>query len=367
MSARGAIELVVAKIGLDLGILDTELFSCIVLMAIVTSFLAPLLVKTIQGKIPFTDAERQRVQPIPETFLPSSGLKILIPAAGGSNAPVACHVADVLCGEEGNSATAIYVDTERRVLGERLAFWRKTPKLDIDEYFAGIVAASKTPRGLLFTRRLASNRNVRDTILEEARNDYDFLFLGASDHQHPIYNPRVSGVAGASPCHVVIVRGPLSGKRPSFPFRRILVPTNGSRHADAAFEFASNYAWRVNAGVAMVFFVQSTDQNPLIPSSATDQAEMRAHQTMLENLHRRLPGRMRRQRTEVRVLEGNSLITSISEETLSGEYDLIVLGAENRGIAERIYYGPLVEACLERLQCTVAVVVPSRSLGRRNP
>ena len=116
----------------------------------------------------------------------------------------------------------------------------------------------------------------------------------------------------------------------------------------------------------MVFFVQTLDPNPLIPSSATDQAEMRAHQTMLENLHGRLPGRMRRQRTEVRVVEGPSLITSISEETISGEYDLVVLGAENRSMGERIYFGPFVEACLERIRCTVAVVVPSRGLGRRN-
>ena len=360
-------ELVVAKIGLDLGILDVELFSCIVLMALVTSFLAPVLVKSVRDRIPFTDEERQRMLPVPETFLPSSALKILIAAAGGPNARISCHIADVLCGEEGNSATAVYVDTERRGPWERLAFWRRAPKTDIEEYFAGILAASKAPRGLLFTRQVSSGRSVRDTILEEARMDHDFLFLGASGHMHPIYNPLVAGIAGASPCHVVIVRGPLSGDIPPAPFRRILVPTNGSRQADAAFEFASNYAWRVNARLTMVFFVQSLDQNPLIPSSATDQAEMRAHQTMLENLHGRLPGRMRRQRTEVRVVEGHSLIGSISEETLSGEYDLVVLGAENRSMGERIYFGPFVEACLERLSCTVAVVVPSRGLGRRSP
>jgi nucleotide-binding universal stress UspA family protein len=48
-------------------------------------------------------------------------------------------------------------------------------------------------------------------------------------------------------------------------------------------------------------------------------------------------------------------------------YDLVVLGAENRSVVERVYFGPVVEACLERLMCSVAVVVPSRDLGRRNP
>jgi len=366
MSARGAVGLVVAKIGLDLGILNVELFSCLVLMAVVTSFLAPILVKTIRDKIPLSAEERLRMEPAAATFLPSSALKILIPAAGGPNAMLSCHFAAVLCGEEGNSATAMYVDTERRTLGERLAFWRKAPKTDIEEYFTKIRAASHVPRGLLLARQVSSAKSVRETILDEVRMGYDFLFLGASQHMHPVYNPLVSGIVGANSCQVVIVRGPV-GEGVSIPFRRILVPTNGSRHADAAFEFAADYARRVGARVTMLFFVQSLEQNPLLPSLASDQAEIRAHQAMLENLQGRFPGGIWMQQTEIRVVEGPSLIAAISEEVLEGKYDLVALGAENRSMAERIYFGPVVEACLERLGCTVAVVVPTRDLGRRNP
>jgi Kef-type K+ transport system membrane component KefB/nucleotide-binding universal stress UspA family protein len=365
MSARGAVGLVVAKIGLDLGILNVELFSCLVLMAVVTSFLAPILVKAIHDRIPVTAEERLRLAPAQETFLPSSALKILVPAAGGPNAMLSCHLAAVLCGEEGNSATALHVDTERRTVRERLAFWRRAPRMNVDEYFAEIQAAAQAPRGLLLTRRLSTGGSVRDAILEEARMGYDFLFLGASQHRHPVYNPLVSGIVGSSPCQVVIVRGPMDA-RVSVPFRRILVPTNGSRHADAALEFAADYARRVDARVTMLFFVQSLEQNPLLPSLGSDHAEMRAHQAMLENLHDRFPGRMRRQRTEIRVVEGSSLISAVTEETLTGGYDLVALGAENRSLSERIYFGPVVEGCLERLGCTVAVVVPTRDLGRRN-
>ncbi len=365
MSARGAVGLVVAKIGLNLGILNVELFSCLVLMAVVTSFLAPILVKAIQHRIPFTAEERMRLEPAPARFLPSSALKILIPAAGGPNAMLSCHMAAVLCSEEGSSATAVYVDTERRTLRERLAFWRKSPGTDVDGYFAQIQAASRPPRGLLLTRRVSTDKSVRDAILDEARMGYDFVFLGASQHRHPVYNPLTSGVAGACPCQAVIVRGPFSGETPPTPFRRILVPTNGSRHADAAFEFAAEYARRVDAGITVLFFVQSLEQNPLLPSLGSDQAEMRAHQVMLENLQERFQGNMRLQPAEVRVVEGASLITAISEEAHSGGYDLVALGAENRSLSERVYFGPVVEACLERLACTVAVVVPKRDLGRR--
>ncbi|MEW6720906.1 MAG: cation:proton antiporter [Thermodesulfobacteriota bacterium] len=365
MSARGAVGLVVAKIGLDLGILNVELFSCIVLMSILTSFMAPVLVKTVHGRIPVTEEERRRMAPVPETFLPSSAMKILVPAGGGPNALSASHVAAVLCGEEGNRATAIYVDTQRRTLPDRIAFWRKRPRMDVAGYFAEIQAASPGSRGMLLTREVPSGKGVRETILEEARHGYDFLFLGASMHTHPIYNPLISGIVSASPAQVVIFRTPHYGRTAPLPFRRILVPTNGSRHADAAYEFAADYAWRVGARVTMLFFVQSLEQNPLLPSLGTDQAEMRAHQVMLENLQGRVPEKLRRHQTDIRVVEGISLIAAITDEVREGGHDLVILGAENRSMTERIYFGPVVEGCLERLGCAVAVVVPSRGLGRR--
>src|SRR5690606_20594723 len=52
MNARGAMELIVALIGLSLGILTSEMYSTIVLLAVVTSFLAPLLLRTVIPKLP---------------------------------------------------------------------------------------------------------------------------------------------------------------------------------------------------------------------------------------------------------------------------------------------------------------------------
>lgn len=366
MSARGAMEMVVAKIGLDLGILNVELFSCLVLMAIVTSFLAPILVRAVYHRIPITAEERLRMEPTPATFIPPSGLKILIPSAGGPNALLAGHFGAVLCGEEGSSATAVYVDTEHRSAWERLAFWRKPARMDIGGYFHGIRAAPRAPRGLLLARQVSSGKTVREAILDEARTGCDLLFLGASQHRHPVYNPLVSGIAGSNLCPVVIFRGPLGGSA-SPPFRRILVPTNGSRHADAALEFAAEYARRVDAEITMLFFVQSLEQNPLLPSLGTDQAEIRAHQTMLENLQGRFPDRLPKHRTQIRIVEGASLINAIAEAARDGGCDLVALGAENRSMSQRVYFGPVVEGCLERLECAVAVVVPTRDLGRREP
>ena len=51
MNARGAMGLIVALIGLSLGLLTPEMFSVVVLMAVVTSFLAPVLLRLVLPKL----------------------------------------------------------------------------------------------------------------------------------------------------------------------------------------------------------------------------------------------------------------------------------------------------------------------------
>ena len=45
MNARGAMELVVATIGLSLGILNPAMYAIVVMMAVATSFMAPLVLR----------------------------------------------------------------------------------------------------------------------------------------------------------------------------------------------------------------------------------------------------------------------------------------------------------------------------------
>lgn len=60
LNARGAIEMVVAMVGLRLGILSVEGYTIIVLVAIVTSLIAPPTLRFTMGKIEQTAEERLR-------------------------------------------------------------------------------------------------------------------------------------------------------------------------------------------------------------------------------------------------------------------------------------------------------------------
>jgi len=62
MNARGAMGLVVAIVGLSLGILNQQMFSIIVVVAIVTSFMAPLGLRLTMRFVRVTEDEVKRIE-----------------------------------------------------------------------------------------------------------------------------------------------------------------------------------------------------------------------------------------------------------------------------------------------------------------
>lgn len=60
MNTRGVIEVIVAMTGLRLGIIDTEMFTVIVLVAVVTSVMAPPLLRLASARIAHSDEEHAR-------------------------------------------------------------------------------------------------------------------------------------------------------------------------------------------------------------------------------------------------------------------------------------------------------------------
>ncbi|WP_246147989.1 cation:proton antiporter [Nonomuraea turkmeniaca] len=62
MNARGVIEVIIAMVGLRLGVLGPEMFTIIILVAIVTSLMAPPILRFAMSKVEHTAEERLRGQ-----------------------------------------------------------------------------------------------------------------------------------------------------------------------------------------------------------------------------------------------------------------------------------------------------------------
>src|SRR5262249_10539046 len=113
MNARGAMGLVAATIGLSLGILNDASFAVIVMMAIVTWFIAPLGLRLTMRMVRMTEEEARRIEldKARGVFDPGK-LRVLVPTAGGPNALGAARLAFALARKSASPVAVLFVEEE---------------------------------------------------------------------------------------------------------------------------------------------------------------------------------------------------------------------------------------------------------------
>jgi Kef-type K+ transport system membrane component KefB len=361
MNARGAMELVVASIGLSLGILSAPMYAAIVLVAIATSAMAgPLLVWTTRHiPVGADEAERWRAQAVrARELLPSRGIKVLLPTGGGHNAErAAAVVAPLVAGDAGASIVAFHIDRKRRrrLLGRVRARQQLTRHIEALRRIASEAGAS----GL--TLKTETGVSGPETILREAARGYDLLVLGASEvaRRHPLGGEYVRAIAAQTPCPLLVVRSgagqhqlPVVGGTTAAP--RILVPVSGSTHGRAALDFAVRYAARVGGTITALHVLES---------SFAFFARTRAAAIRTDHAH--AAEALLTAASECAAEAGIAITTQTLEAAnieravvrAASDADLLVLGAASRPHAHRAFFGTRVETILAESPCPAAVLL----------
>lgn len=360
LSARGAMGLVVAILGLTLGVLTEEVYSILVGVSVITSALTPAFLPFAVARIPLTDEERRRLEAgeLKRVFR-RDGQKILLPTAGGPHAEAAFRVAAPLTTAPGSSLTVLYVETGVRRLDPLHRLLRRlrgpgAPLTPIEEHVHRLQTLSQA-LGATFDWRTVRGRGVPDAILAEASRGYDLILLGAPGSAE-LQDPALSRLLTRAPCHVVVVRSSTAPR--DEPYRHILVPTDGSFFARAALEFAVSLA--ESAGGQVAVFTVLPESEPEHESGAAGE-----RRRIREVVKGAVLGPTMKPVTalaeapvEVRVARSDRPGEAIILEALSSDYDLIVLGAENKALARPLFYGQGTQYVLGHAPCDVAVVVP---------
>ena len=371
MNARGAMGLIVALIGLSLGLLTAEMFSVIVLMAVVTSFLAPVLLRTVVGKLPLSEEERRRIEAGGRhRLLPEGNVRVLIPTAGGGNALGAFALAGPLVREGGGTLTALYVERK-----EATRSWPWSRFMDPSAALAGRGLERHLERAAEWLgdqrKRLSVRRvhaaSAAAAVLEESARDYDLLLIGAAP-RHLVAHSMIADVLAATKLPTIIVR---SAEAPPAAFRRILVPVDGSVFSRYAAEFAFSYADATKAHVTLLHVLNEAR----VLTGALAIPESREPHTLGEAQERKIEERIRadygtlaaahHSEWDIRILASGDPGDTIIRETNADFYDLLVLGAENKMLAQPLFFGQGTAAIVERSRCTTAVVVPRVESARR--
>jgi len=374
MNARGAMELVVATIGLSLGILNQQMFSIIVVVAIATSFMAPIALRLTMKKVRMTadEAKRMLLEQLRGVFDPTK-VRVLLPSSGGPNSPAAAHFVSGLASRSMNPVELLAVQAPGGLRAAFFGLFRRSPDAtQLDQQLSRLrelLVGGQTPS----VRKLTS-RNAADAILTHARDGFDLIVLGASQRGHVLGGPLLEDVVEAAPCHVVIVKsGP--AQPAGEPFRRLFVPFDGGVFARVAVELAVRYAEATGAEMTIAVLTERKGiseksefdvAGPTLPALTSEQLTSQPPADVEELA--RISNIFRVSEVRPRLLQLGEQSGAIIERAVSGDYDLVVLGAENRAIQHRLFFGHDNERLISQARVTVAIVVPSMvALSKEDP
>jgi nucleotide-binding universal stress UspA family protein len=309
-----------------------------------------------------SEGERQRIEDTTRnTLLPTGPLRMLVPTAGGENAMEAMRLAAPLARHDRGQLTALYVDVTPNGPGRRRLLTRRASLAgtNLDAHLARAAGLFGNGDGHFQPRRV-TGPDVAEAVLDETARDYDLVFLGAA-RTRPLHDPLVRRIVEESPIGVVVVRQGEDGSEG--PFRRILVPVDGSRFSRYAAEVAFAYAGATGADVTVLHVANEHRLAPgSIPVSNRRDARALAWdrtrdiERQLEQAFSPLAG-PHGARLETRVFASGSPGQTIIDESRSGRYDLLILGSENKMLGRPLLFGQGTAEIVESSRCATAVVL----------
>lgn len=382
MNARGAMGLVAATVGLSLGILNHQMFSIIVVVAIVTSFMAPVGLRLTMKKVRVNEEESRRMlaEQIKGVLDPAR-VRVLLPTAGGPNQMAAARLAAGLAKRSSHPVEIVRIEAPQSWF-ERLGRLFDAGAREVKRDGQGSTHRWLVEAGLYANLRERKHSDVAGAILEEARRGFDFVVLGASARGGGVGGQVLEEVVVGTPCHVVIVK---AGKIEQ-PYRRLLVPFDGGVFSRVAVEFGASFAELAGGELTIAIKSEGRGRVPVRPAADSDSdvsgdglpavgersseisrsegdaGAVAAH--VLEADLDRISPVLRALGVTPRLIPIADEAGALAAEAASGRYDLVVIGAENRAVQHRLFFGRDNERLIRKADVTVAVVVPHVALLR---
>ncbi len=349
LNARGALEIIIATVGLNLGILTQDMFSIIVVMAMVTSLMAPACLRFVLHRVEPSEeeAERLRREELAEGSVVANIHRVLLPIRLredpiSSNEVAEAALLERLSVQQDVSITLLTVVDDADRLQEAQAMLEELSTLFPDREVLS---------------RIVEGQDPGQAILAEATNDYDLIMLGASeDRQNQtevLFTPLVDYVVRMAPCPTMVVRGPreIDGWTPD----RILVATDGSKAARNAAEFAFALNRDGQGRVVVLKVAEAEAEGWRGPGSSRVRGRQMAlgHQIVqeLEEMGRALGADV-----EGKVTLAPDQVSGILHMARLRGANLILLGTDVHAGSDHLYLGPQVERLLEEAPCPVVVL-----------
>ena len=335
LSALGAMGIVVALVGLSLGVLSDTGYTVIVVAAIVTSLVAPIMLRLAVRGMEAGEEEQARLESeaIRSQAQILGSRRVLLPTRGGANSVYAAHQLKVL-----------FPDAEVTVLtvADRPSGWRKRLLGDGAEADAGpgeVIRTLGSDRCRLIRRR----RDPAEAILREAALGYDMVVLGATETTDAgrVFSSVIDRVLARLELPALIFRypGPQGGlpDPDSLTVRTVLLSVESNRASRAAEEVAYSLAAHNDGSVLALHLIAETGDAAFYPDPSSIS---RDHGPGLELVEESVAfGERLGARVNAEVKPVARPAGALVEAANTGEPDLLVMGATNRPLSRRPFFG----------------------------
>jgi Kef-type K+ transport system membrane component KefB/nucleotide-binding universal stress UspA family protein len=365
MNARGSTEVIVASIGLSMGVLSQNLFTLIVTMAVITTISMPPMLRWALKRLPMREEERIRLE---REELDARGFvtnleRLLLVMDDSPNGKFAARLAGVIGGSSGKPMTMLEMTangrhddrnggTQQREEAAAKA-QSEASALEIKSAAEAVTTLDAHPDeekpGRVDVTTVRKHFIGPEEVAAEARKGYDLLVLGiANTHdKNGGFSKDVSLIAkGFEGALAVVDSQDLQLDRLTKRRGKILVPVNGTEASRRAAEIAFTLARANDTPVTVLYVRRASPPAGTQTGRRTARATRQNDEAVLKDI-----GALA-DRYEVnarRSIRGDvAPDEAIIQEAKRG-YDLIVLGA-NRRPGDSLFFGNTATAVLDRSQ-----------------
>lgn len=360
MNARGSTEVIIATIGLSIGVLSQNLFTMIVTMAIVTTMAMPPMLRAALAKLPMNEEEKERLERegFEKRGFVANLERPLLAVDESVSATFASHVMGLIAGTRGLPITVLHIGNRAR---------EQEKGRDQEESHEAVVkkaaetVSANGDGGSVDVVTRARRAELGEAIADEARKGFDLLVVGVDKvaATKDRFDRKIEDIAAKfdGPLAIVAAKGKHL-KQPMPDALNILVPVSGSGVSKRGAEVAVALS-QAGSGSLRVIYVATTRDKGAQRGASRGLSQEAGILKDASDLAARYDVDIT---TTLRVNRAPE--AAILREIDTTDVDLVVMGVD-RIQADHLSFGGVADAVLR--QSKVSVLLVSSGEARQAP
>lgn len=362
MNARGSTEVIIATIGLSIGVLSQNLFTMIVTMAIVTTMAMPPMLRAALAKLPMNREEKERLEreEFEKRGFVANLERPLLAVDESVSATFASHIMGLIAGMRGLPITVLHIGTRAREQ-EKGRDEEESHEAVVKRAAETVSANGDGNAGSIDVVTRARRAELGETIAGEARKGFDLVVVGVDRVAvtKDRFDRKIEDIAAKFDGPLAIVAA--KGKHLKLPMPdalNILVPVSGSGVSKRGEEIAVALT-QAGSGSLRVIYVATTRDKGAQRGASRGLSQEAGILKDASDLAARYDVDIT---TTLRVNRAPE--AAILREIDTTDVDLVVMGVD-RIQADHLSFGGVADAVLR--QSKVSVLLVSSGEARQAP